>query len=383
MNIGRMTSKIIEKLSFRLPSNVRPSCYNLWLNPDLGNETFTGRVTIDLQVSEKPTSYIVLHSKLLKISKTGLKKLLPNGSDKPVKILNSFEYQPHEYFVIETENIEPGDYVLNLDFSGSLAKKIVGFYSSTYVDKANGKRRRIASSKFEPTFARQCFPCFDEPAMKARYKVQIVTPDKPGYSALSNMNEKGFVSGRPDYGLKTIEFEESVKMSTYLSAFIVSDFAYVEEIVKPKDDLGTDFPLRVYATREQIQKGATDFAKNTAKKIIEHYIDYFKIGYPLPKLDLAAIPDFPSGAMETWGLVTFRETSILYDPSSSSTANKQRVATVIAHELAHMWFGNLVTMKWWNDLWLNEGFASYIEYKGTDYAYPEWGIVSIIVEFFY
>lgn len=179
------------------------------------------------------------------------------------------------------------------------------------------------------------------------------------------------LQNNPSAGFSTTVFNPSVPMSTYLVVFIVSDFH--DEVVRITPSLGAPFPLRVFATPFQIEN--VRFARNTTEKVINHYIDYFNIEYPLPKLDMAAIPDFVSGAMETWGLVTFRETSILYNEKTSSTANKQRVAEVIAHELAHMWFGNLVTMKWWNELWLNEGFASYIEYKGVDHAYPEWGIM--------
>lgn len=231
--------------------------------------------------------------------------------------------------------------------------------------------RKIATSKFEPTFARQAFPCFDEPQLKATYTVSLVHPNTNSYRALSNMDVDDTLANEPNAGLSTTVFNPSVPMSTYLVAFIVSDFQYEEIQITPNN--GNPFPLRVYAT--PIQMSNVRFARETAAKVIMHYIDYFNIPYPLPKLDMAAIPDFVSGAMETWGLVTYRETSILYNKETSSTANKQRVAEVIAHELAHMWFGNLVTMKWWNELWLNEGFASYIEYKGVHSAYPEWGIM--------
>jgi glutamyl aminopeptidase len=209
--------------------------------------------------------------------------------------------------------------------------------------------------------------------MKAKFKVFLTLPKNPEYFALSNMDVE---KEQTETDHRVVEFKESVKMSTYLAAFIVSDFANIKTEIVPKEGLGDKFNLAVYATREQIKNKNADFALDTAKKIMEYYIDYFQIPYPLPKLDLAAIPDFPSGAMETWGLVTFRQTSILYDSATSSTANKERVASVISHELAHMWFGNLVTMKWWNDLWLNEGFASYIEYKGVNAAHPDWKIVS-------
>lgn len=207
----------------------------------------------------------------------------------------------------------------------------------------------MATSKFEPTFARQAFPCFgklltpatfshvkhlcfsDEPSMKAPFKISVIRPEGDGYSALSNMNQ--ISEEAYETGLVKVDFEESVPMSTYLTVFIVSDFVSTDADINPS--IGDPFKVRCFGTPAQINK--LDFALNVSVDVIQYYIDYFKIEYPLPKLDLAAIPDFVSGAMETWGLVTFRETSLLYDPTISSSANKQRVAFVISHEFAHMW----------------------------------------------
>uniref|UniRef100_A0A2M4BBP3 glutamyl aminopeptidase n=1 Tax=Anopheles marajoara TaxID=58244 RepID=A0A2M4BBP3_9DIPT len=373
--VFKMGEQIVRTLGFRLPRHVKPVHYELRLQTDLANETFSGTVGIELNVTEV-TNYIVLHSKRLTITETALRALRTNDGQAPadgheIGIRRAYEVPEHEYWVIETQDdIAAGDYRLRLQFNGSLADRIIGFYSSQYRDKATNQTRKIATSKFEPTFARQAFPCFDEPHLKAEYTVHLVHPMGDGYEALSNMNVSEVAENTPSNGLATTSFERSVSMSTYLVVFIVSDFQFKERIVNPK--YGDSFPLRVYAT--PLQQDNTQYALDTAAAIIEHYVDYFAIPYPLPKLDMAAIPDFVSGAMETWGLVTYRETSILYNKDTSSTANKQRVAGVIAHELAHMWFGNLVTMKWWNELWLNEGFASYIEYKGIDVAHPDWGI---------
>lgn len=164
-------------------------------------------------------------------------------------------------------------------------------------------------------------------------------------------------------------------MSTYLVCFIIGDFDYTETIIDPPAGYGTKFPLRVYATPEQ--KAKTKFALDFSAQTLQNYIKFFEVEYPLPKLDMIAIPDFASGAMETWGLITYRETGLLYDPAVSSVQNQERVAQVIAHELTHMWFGNLVTMKWWNELWLNEGFAKYIEYLGVDMVYKDWQMVNL------
>ena len=175
--------------------------------------------------------------------------------------------------------------------------------------------------------------------------------------------------------LTEVIFTQSVPMSTYLVCFIVADFAHKSKQIKGVLEDANEIEMRVFSTPAQVDK--VEYALDTGVAITEFYIEYFNVSYPLPKLDMAAIPDFVSGAMEHWGLVTFRETALLYDPQISSSANKQRVATVVAHELAHMWFGNLVTMKWWNDLWLNEGFASYIEYKGVNAVHPDWAMVRL------
>lgn len=169
-------------------------------------------------------------------------------------------------------------------------------------------------------------------------------------------------------------FESTVSMSTYLVCVIVSDFASQATTVKA-NGIGEDFSMEAYATSHQIEK--VEFALEFGAAVTEYYIQYYQVAYPLTKLDMAAIPDFNSNAMEHWGLVTYRETALLYDESYSSTWNKQSIAGVLAHEIAHQWFGNLVTMQWWNDIWLNEGFARYMQYKGVDAVHSDWGMVRI------
>lgn len=365
MNVPKM-SKIIDQLSWRLPKEIKPILYELTLKPDLKTKTFSGNIDIHLSVVQ-PISFIAVHAHTLAITKTLLvSKNATNGDRNNITIAHAFAYPKYQYWVTEVPNPLPlGDYVLGLTFNGSLENRIVGFYQSTYIKPTSNESRAIATSKFEPTYARQAFPCFDEPAMKANYTITLEIPTGDGYHALSNMP----VAESTDNlnGTTTVRFHESVKMSSYLACFIVSDFAMKSAPVQ--DGL----EMRVFSTPAQLNK--TDFALDTGVKITQFYIDYFNVAYPLPKLDMAAIPDFVSGAMEHWGLVTFRETALLYESGISSTANKQRVATVIAHELAHMWFGNLVTMAWWDELWLNEGFASYIEYKGCQHAEPNWGML--------
>ncbi|XP_049276575.1 glutamyl aminopeptidase isoform X2 [Anopheles funestus] len=356
-----------DVINYRLPGDYIPLHYDLKLHPDLVEDTFSGTVTITIQ-SVRPSEQVVLHRHLLEIGQIRLKCL----NDTTFVYINSNYDDKLDFLKINLNKAMPQDYVseLTIDFSGKLDAGIVGFYSSSYPNPDTNQNIKIATSKFEPTFARQAFPCFDEPHLKAEYTIHMIHPSGDEYEALSNMNVTETLENQPTAGLSTTTFERSVRMSTYLVVFIVSDFQYKQVLIEPVH--GDKFPLRVYATR--FQQNNIDFALDTARIIIEYYVRYFGIAYPLPKLDMAAIPDFVSGAMETWGLVTYRETSILYNKDTSSTANKQRVAGVIAHELAHMWFGNLVTMQWWNELWLNEGFASYIEYKGMHEANPDWGI---------
>lgn len=345
----------------RLPQSMHPLSYDLTLNPDLDNMIFSGRTVIDMLVLHN-TKRIVLHSANLNITKATFK--LGDGDASDVTVL---EYKPAQQIAVKfTEDLKAGQHcVLTLEYSAKLSHTYDGFYNSSYTDK-DGNKRVLAATQFEPLSARKAFPCFDEPAFKATFLVKITR--KPNYKTLSNM-PKANVTALPN-GLVRDEFERtSVNMSTYLVAFIVADFTPISKNV-------SETLVSVYSVPEK--KEHTEYALDTASKLLEFYNNFFEIGYPLKKLDLVAIPDFLAGAMENWGLITFRETSLLVGKQSSSL-EKQVVASVIAHELAHQWFGNLVTMSWWNDLWLNEGFATYMQYTSLQTVLPHLDIGNLFL----
>ena len=318
----------------RLPSHLLPLHYDLYLHPDLDTGLFMGRVAIAIEATS-PTSYFLVHTKYLDISDTRL----ANEDGDEISYMRAFEYERNEFWVVQLEEeVAAGNYSLSMEFNGNLTKGITGFYKSVYTNKL-GEKVSIATSKFQPTYARKAFPCFDEPSFKSTFTTVLVRPSQ-GYIALSNMPVANEVGESPSTGLTTVTFQKSVPMVTYLACFIVCDFEYEEKLTTIHQ---TKF--RVYAT--PAQKDRVRYALDIGANITDFFTDYYNISYPLPKQDMIAIPDFVSGAMEHWGLITYRETNLLYDDRESSSANRQRVATVVSHELAHQWFGNLVTLKVW------------------------------------
>jgi len=345
----------------RLPKHVLPEHYHLHLHPNLETGLFTGKVRIDM-ITKKPVNYFLSHIQDLTISKT----YLTDNQGNEIRHKHAFEVKVNQYWVVYLEDqVQPGNYSLHLEFAGNLTRGITGFYLSRYTNAA-GEKVPIATSKFQPTYARKAFPCFDEPSFKSTFTTKLVKPSAR-YIALSNMPEESQRANLPSTGLTTVTFQKSVPMVTYLACFIVCDFEFQEKLTAVHK---TKF--RVYATPQQ--KQTVKYALDIGSNITDFFTNYFDLPYPLPKQDMIAIPDFVSGAMEHWGLITYRETNLLFDAKESSTYNQQRVASVVSHELAHQWFGNLVTLEWWDDLWLNEGFASYMEYKGVANYHDDWEI---------
>ena len=337
-----------------LPETARPSKYRIKLQPDLKNFTFDGEQSVDLLILEA-TSTIVLNSIDLEISNTTLHANGTTLTSKSVTIDKDAETATLDF----GETIQPGDARLEMVFTGELNDKLMGFYRSEYTSQ-DGETRYLATTQFEPTDARRAFPCWDEPAKKATFEVTLVFSDE--YQAVSNTPV--VEEAVPGPGLKSVRFAETPIMSTYLLVFIVGNLTSIEERAAGGTTVG------VWTTPGKEDQAS--FALDTSVKLLSYFNEYFGIPYPLPKLDHIAIPDFAAGAMENWGAVTYRETALLVDPDNSSAGTRQRVAEVIAHEMAHMWFGDLVTMEWWDDLWLNESFASWMGNKAVDWLFPEW-----------
>jgi tricorn protease interacting factor F2/3 len=341
----------------RLSQTVLPEKYNLNFDVNFEHFLFIGRAEIRVVIQEV-TSVLRLHCEELQITEISLCQ-----ENESFQI--AFDLVEGELHIKSDTPLVPGNYSLNVGFSGKLNDNLSGFYRSRYIDN-NGREAYLATTQFEAPYARKAFPCFDEPAFKASFKVSLSIPVH--MTGISNMpvESESIANGR-----KVIDFVPTPPMSTYLLYMGAGDFDFIEQIRDGRT-------IRVYGVNGKSKQGT--FALQFTADALHFFEQYTNVSYPLPKLDLLAIPDFAAGAMENWGAITFREVLLYVDENTTSLAIKKRVAEVIAHELWHQWSGNLVTMKWWDDLWLNEAFATYQAYKAVDKYFPQWHILDDFID---
>ncbi len=343
-----------ETNPYRLDRTVVPSAYRIFITPNLESATFTGRVEIDVDIME-PTAVLKLNAIELDL---GAATLTTGGTAH-----RSIDLRLDEQYEVATYTFDSGlpvgSAVLEIAFNGILNDQLHGFYRSTFTDPS-GVKHTIATTQFENTDARRAFPCWDEPAFKATYQVNLTVPSH--LAAYSNSP----VSSNTDLGngQRTVSFTPTMKMSTYLVAFIIGPFEETEALDVDGVPLRIVYPIgNAHLTAHALEAGAFG---------LRFFADYFDIPYPGDKMDMVAIPDFMQGAMENLGCITYRMPDLLIDPATASLAEMERVAHVVLHELAHMWFGDLVTMEWWEGIWLNEAFATFMQVLCQDAFRPQW-----------
>ncbi len=342
---------------YRLPRTVVPSRYDLTLEPDLDAGTFDGAVAVALEVVE-PVTEIVLNTNELTLGDA----TLTAADGRAIEVSKILTDDDAERATVDlAETADPGEWTLKISFRGDLNPRLTGFYRSTYQDE-DGNTQVVGTTHFEATDARRAFPCWDEPDLKAVFAITLVV--KGGLAAVSNgpeVERESLADGRV-----RIRFADTMKMSTYLAAWVVGRL----ELSDPADARGVSVRIVHVPGKGHL----TSFGAEVSVHSLNWFADYYGIPYPEAKLDNVAIPDFAQGAMENVGCVTYREQVLLIDPARSTQEEQLGVAETVAHELAHMWFGDLVTMRWWNGIWLNEAFATFMSMLAVDDFRPDWEI---------
>lgn len=344
----------------RLPDSIIPYHYNLKIEaypPSLG---YQGVQVAFLNITQ-PTDVVLFHIKLIEVINVSINEV---GSTKPFIIMKHFAFPQNEYYVVQFESkIPAGNYQLEIHFKSNISDSLTGFYKSFH-DREKNDSSVLFTTKFQPTDARKAFPCLDEPNLKATFNIEIIHPQN--YHARSNM---------PGYSVHlannktSTKFNQTVRMSTYLVCFVVSQFEMKYSGIAGKDKT---FEIAIWSRPELVN--STEYAFNISVNTMNFLEEFLNVRYPMPKLDMFGIPDYASGATEHWGIITYREARLLYTPGVSSVGNMKSTAGIIGHECAHLWFGNLVTCAWWNDLWIQEGLASYLEYYTLNSSHPEWNV---------
>src|SRR5215471_3869799 len=337
----------------KLPKQVVPTEYSIRVVPNIENFTFAGSEMVKLNV-RSPTRQLVLNA-----LEVGIQKASVDGKELQVSAIRIDKETVLLTLRLPSE-LRVGDHVLPLRFTGKINQQGRGLFYMRYQEQGSGARKVMLGTQFEATDARRFFPCWDEPAFRARFQLTVVVPEN--WLAVSNMPVE---SERKIPGGKELHFAPTPSMSSYLNVFVAGELDVIESRLGPTQ-------IRVITTKGKAELGR--YALETSAQILQYYNDYFGVPYPLPKLDQVAIPGGFGGAMENWGGITYFESALLFDPENSSAETKQNIYEVLAHEMAHMWFGDLVTMAWWDNLWLNEGFASWMGSKCTAQFNPQWEV---------
>jgi len=337
----------------KLPKEVVPTEYAIRIVPNIDNFTFAGSETVKLNV-RSPVRQLVFNALELKIKAASV-----DGKELPLSAIRAGNENELLMFSLPSE-LAAGDHTLALRFTGKINQQGQGLFYMRYQEQGSGARKVMLGTQFEATDARRFFPCWDEPAFRAHFQLTVVVPEN--WLAVSNTPVE---SKQKIAGGKEVRFAPTPPMSSYLNVFVAGELDFIESQVGPTQ-------IRVIATKGKAELGR--YALEASAEILKYYNDYFGVPYPLPKLDQIAIPGGFGGAMENWGGITYYEAGLLFDPKNSSARTKQDIYEVIAHEMAHMWFGDLVTMAWWDNLWLNEGFASWMGSKCTAHFNPQWEV---------